>query len=214
MMPQGPFASCGGDVPFLVTGGTPPYTVLGILGGSADAFEVVPASGSMLPEGKPSVVVKPLSGATPGRYQVGIKDGSNTQRSTEFVVVEPRGCRAVTTLADILFDFNESVFRADLENNAANLDAIVALLEQQPTLVIRLDGHADPRGSRKYNLTLSQKRALAVRERLVARGIKPDRNELLAESFDRVPPCPKELGTDKCFQLRRRVEILGVMSRH
>ena len=57
----------------------------------------------------------------------------------------------------------------------AGLAALAMLLESAPDLVLRLDGYADPRGGSDDNLALSTARAEAVRERLVAAGVDPDR---------------------------------------
>jgi outer membrane protein OmpA-like peptidoglycan-associated protein len=53
------------------------------------------------------------------------------------------------------------------------LDEIAASLEAQPSIRVRVEGHTDARGSDHANLILSQQRALAIVNYLVAAGIDP-----------------------------------------
>lgn len=55
------------------------------------------------------------------------------------------------------------------------LDALAGLLQTVPRLEVQLDGYADPRGDEQHNLRLSAERAEAVRDRLVAAGVSPER---------------------------------------
>ena len=70
------------------------------------------------------------------------------------------------------------------------LRALAVLMEEAPELVLQLDGYADPRGGEGYNAELSTARAEAVRSRLVAAGVDPERifvaghGELEAETSD------------------------------
>ena len=59
-----------------------------------------------------------------------------------------------------------------------SLEALAALVGAVPELTIQLDGYADPRGSTALNSKLSMQRAEAVRERLVAAGVDPQRIEV------------------------------------
>src|SRR6056297_1526372 len=56
-----------------------------------------------------------------------------------------------------------------------SLEALATLVSAVPELTIQLDGYADPRGSAVLNSELSMQRAEAVRERLVAAGVDPQR---------------------------------------
>jgi outer membrane protein OmpA-like peptidoglycan-associated protein len=57
---------------------------------------------------------------------------------------------------------------------------VVKRLRENPTLVVKLEGHADNAGSRTQNLVLSERRAQEVRRFLVASGVKRTRIEVLA----------------------------------
>ena len=60
------------------------------------------------------------------------------------------------------------------DDSAARLKEVGHLLASMPGAQVRLEGFADPRGKTADNLTLSEKRALAVKDALVAGGIAPE----------------------------------------
>jgi len=80
--------------------------------------------------------------------------------------------RNVRKLADsvaVQFPFNS----ADLNDAAqTSLLAVVRELQQNPKLMIELEGYADPKGHRDYNVVLSQRRVEAVRRHLVKNGVE------------------------------------------
>ena len=55
------------------------------------------------------------------------------------------------------------------------LDANAALLRQNASWVVTIEGHCDERGSAEYNLALGERRALAARSYLVSLGLSADR---------------------------------------
>jgi outer membrane protein OmpA-like peptidoglycan-associated protein len=57
------------------------------------------------------------------------------------------------------------------EETARDIGVIAGVLTKSPALTVRLDGYADPRGSDELNLKLSQARAEAVRDLLLAAGV-------------------------------------------
>ncbi len=61
------------------------------------------------------------------------------------------------------------------EEAQATLDRQAAWLLQYPDIVVTIEGHADERGTREYNLALGERRAMAVKNYLVAKGVSPDR---------------------------------------
>ncbi len=70
---------------------------------------------------------------------------------------------------------------SELDTDASTrIERLAVLLEQEPTLTVRLDGYADPRGDDDYNMSLSASRADAVRDALLARGIGADRVQVQA----------------------------------
>lgn len=73
---------------------------------------------------------------------------------------------------NIYYDYNKSFIRKDA---AAELDKIVEILIDNPTMEIELGSHTDARGSENYNQSLSQKRAKAAAEYILSQGIAAHR---------------------------------------
>jgi OOP family OmpA-OmpF porin len=82
----------------------------------------------------------------------------------------------------------------EFDNNAASLkpeslsvlDGVADDLRKHPRLRVELQGHTDSRGADAYNLNLSQRRALSVRDYLVGRGVNPD--QLVAKGYGETQP--------------------------
>ncbi|WP_304191883.1 OmpA family protein, partial [Phenylobacterium aquaticum] len=68
----------------------------------------------------------------------------------------------------VYFDFDRYDIRADA---APVLGAQAQWLVRYPSVVIRIEGNADERGTREYNLALGARRANSVREFLVSHGV-------------------------------------------
>ena len=65
---------------------------------------------------------------------------------------------------------------AELDAEAQKVvEANAAVMRKYPSWIVTLEGHCDERGTAEYNLSLGEKRAMAVRTHLVALGIAPDR---------------------------------------
>jgi peptidoglycan-associated lipoprotein len=77
-------------------------------------------------------------------------------------------------------------------------------LNQIKTQRVSLEGHADQRGSREYNLALGQKRAEAVLQRLTLAGVAPAQAEPV--SFGKERPAVEGTG-EAVWAKNRRVEV-------
>jgi peptidoglycan-associated lipoprotein len=62
----------------------------------------------------------------------------------------------------------------------ANVDAVASALSAEPLNKLLIEGHCDERGTEGYNMSLGDRRALALREALVAKGVSPDRMRTLS----------------------------------
>jgi peptidoglycan-associated lipoprotein len=89
----------------------------------------------------------------------------------------------------------------------AALEAQAAWLVRHPSVPIAIEGHADEAGTARHNLEVSQRRAQAVRARLIERGVAPERIGIVAYGRERlIAECTEPIcGT----QNRRTVTILG-----
>lgn len=116
----------------------------------------------------------------------------------------------ITLAADALFDFNKATLRAE---GKAKLDEVASKLGDFKLEAIIATGHADRFGSDAYNQKLSEKRANAVKDYLVGKGV--DANRIFAEGKGETQPKTKaDECTGKkskkvidCLQPDRRVDI-------
>ena len=72
----------------------------------------------------------------------------------------------------VYFGFDSSELASEAQ---AILDRQAAFLNVNPTMVVIIEGHADERGTREYNLALGDRRAVAVRDYLLAKGLNAAR---------------------------------------
>jgi len=91
------------------------------------------------------------------------------------------------------------------EVNRAIVTAHAAYLVDHPGIPVTLEGHADERGTREYNLALGERRAKAVGQMMQALGVAADRISTTSYGEER----PLALGhNESAWQLNRRVEII------
>ena len=82
---------------------------------------------------------------------------------------DKRNVRSLSESHTVQFGFN----RAELDDKGQTaLGQLVRDLQQNPKLLVELEGYADPKGAREYNVQLSQRRVEAVRRYLVQNGIE------------------------------------------
>lgn len=86
------------------------------------------------------------------------------------------------------------------------LDAQAQWLQRYPSVTVRIEGNADERGTREYNLALGDRRANAAKNYLAARGIAPSRISVISYGKER----PVALGSDEASwaQNRRAVTVV------
>jgi len=77
----------------------------------------------------------------------------------------------------VFFDYDMSEIRDDAQ---ASLRAKVDILRASPQVQIRIEGHADERGSTEYNMALGNRRAEAVRQFLSGFGLAENRFEIVS----------------------------------
>ena len=95
------------------------------------------------------------------------------------------------------FDFDS----AELTVSArSTLNRQTAFLSSNPDLMIVIEGHADERGTREYNLALGERRASAVRDYLVAKGINAARVRTVSYGKER----PAVSGSDEAAWSKNR----------
>lgn len=104
----------------------------------------------------------------------------------------------------------ETVFYFDFDQSQVKPDAVVALrghakyLVSNPSAKVVLEGHADERGTREYNMALGERRAQAIARVLTVNGVSSSQIELVSFGEEK----PVVMGHDKSsWAQNRRVEL-------
>jgi len=126
-------------------------------------------------------------------------DGGNATASIRVTVTDPAGppmaerprttqpSEAEAAIADqfrsvlspVFFDYNESAIRGDQQGKLRRI-ADWLNLERNRSIVFRIEGNCDPRGTSEYNLGLGDRRALSIKDYLVSLGVDPGRIETVS----------------------------------
>ncbi|MDF1633677.1 peptidoglycan-associated lipoprotein Pal [Mycoplana sp. MJR14] len=104
----------------------------------------------------------------------------------------------------IFFDTDSTSIRADA---AATLDKQAQWLQRYPNYAITIEGHADERGTREYNLALGARRATATKQYLASRGVPAGRMKTISYGKEKPVAVCDDIS---CWsQNRRAVTVLG-----
>jgi peptidoglycan-associated lipoprotein len=145
------------------------------------------------PPPPPAPATPPPAAPRPAATQPTNNAANDAARQREAALAQMR-----TTMAEmVFFDYDRSDIRQDAR---AVLDRKARILRDEPTVRIRVGGHADARGSTEYNLALGSRRADAVRSYLTAAGIQGARIEIVSFGEDR----PLERGSNEAAWSRNR----------
>ena len=149
---------------------------------------------------KPAVVQpEPQMPVTPAERPVTtpVDDGSAAREAAEAARRAIEMARSVL-LQTIYFDYDSDELRSD---SRAVLDDKLRVLNANPTLRVRIDGHTDERGTDQYNLALGRRRADQAKRYLMDRGIDASRIE--TTSYGRERPAVQGTNEDAWSQNRR-----------
>ena len=111
----------------------------------------------------------------------------------------------VTYAADTFFDFDKYVIKPE---GKAKLDDLVAKTKGIALEVIIAVGHTDNIGSYEYNLKLSERRANAVKDYLVSKGIEKNRIYTEGKSFKN-PIASNSTAEGRAKNRRTEIEVVG-----
>lgn len=115
---------------------------------------------------------------------------------------EQRIATAALNTRVFYFDFDVSEFRpADRDVLTFHARDLAANSNKR----IRLEGHADERGTREYNLALGERRAEGIQNYLIVNGASRSQIEIVSYGEER--PADRA-STDRAYQQNRRVEIV------
>jgi outer membrane protein OmpA-like peptidoglycan-associated protein len=105
-------------------------------------------------------------------------------------------------LRNIYFDFDKATIKSE---SITELNKLLKVLQENPTMKVELGGHTDFKGSNEYNKTLSQKRAQAVVNWLISKGIA--KNRLTAKGYGEEVPLATNDDEEEGRELNRRTEF-------
>lgn len=115
------------------------------------------------------------------REQIRVGEADESQ---EYTLQFPLPSITVPVLIDnIFYDFDRASLRPE---SAKSLDNLVGILNENPNVTIELGSHCDYKGSKEYNIKLSQRRAQGVVDYLIAHGIEKER--LTAKGYGKEKP--------------------------
>ena len=103
----------------------------------------------------------------------------------------------------VFFGFDKYSLTAEAR---ATLEKQAAWLNKYPAVTVSLEGHADERGTREYNLGLGERRANSVKDYVVALGINPNRLKTISYGKER----PVALGSNEAAWAQNRRSVTMV----
>ncbi len=103
----------------------------------------------------------------------------------------------------VLFDYDSAAIRTDAE---ANLNKFVEFAKANDVKGVTVEGHADERGTREYNLALGDRRAVAIKRFLVGAGL--DANNMTTISYGKERPAVEGHDENAWAKNRRGVLVL------
>jgi len=121
------------------------------------------------------------------------------------------GSLDIRALDDPNSPLSNRVVYFDLDNSQLNpsdrelLGVHAQFMSQHPEISVVLEGHADERGTREYNLALGEGRAKAVQQLLLLQGVTQKQIQII--SFGEERPVARD-HNESAWRLNRRVELL------
>ena len=137
------------------------------------------------------------------------KDGGDSMSSGQQAA--PVAGPTPGTQEDLVVNVGDRVFfgldQYDLQSDArATLDRVAAWLNTNPSVTLTIEGHADERGTREYNLALGDRRATSARDYLTALGVSSGRLRTVSYGEER----PAVLGSNEASWAQNRRAVFLV----
>jgi peptidoglycan-associated lipoprotein len=150
---------------------------------------------NQLPPAPPSGADGSADGSSGGVDQGGVSGAAIPGSQAHFLMAVPSD--------RVFFDTDEFGLSAD---DRATLDAQAQYLQQYPSVSVTIEGHADERGTREYNLALGERRGNSVRNYLESRGVSSGR--MMVISWGKERPAVEGSNEQAWSQNRRAVTVL------
>ncbi len=136
--------------------------------------------------------------------------GDGRASASTFVTVVPQAREPRKWI--IFFDFDQALIRADAQDT---MQSVADAMRAEPELRLNVVGHTDAKGGENYNLNLSERRAISVRDYFTANyGVSPTRLDLIGKGEEEpIAPNTTPVGTDnpEGRQMNRRAEFVEIL---
>jgi outer membrane protein OmpA-like peptidoglycan-associated protein len=174
---------------------------IGVINNSAYTFPMF--------DGEKYSIIVEASGFAPAKYMLDPAEANSGKRVVKDIElsngsVHPDARHAVghvMRLDNLIFQVSKS--KIDPESYS-ELDLLVDMMVENPTMVVQLEGHTDYLGDPKENLKLSQQRVDAVKTYVTNKSIAKSR--VKTKAFGGLQPLSKD-NTPEAHRLNRRVEV-------
>ncbi|MBI4947853.1 MAG: PD40 domain-containing protein [Bacteroidetes bacterium] len=132
---------------------------------------------------------------------VSISDTAAYKEIDKTIPLEKINVGSKIVLRNIFHDFDQATLR---DESISEMERLVQLLSNNPTMKIELSSHTDSKGTDEYNMKLSQARAQSVVDYLISKDISKDR--LVAKGYGESQPVAAN-DTEDGRQMNRRTEF-------
>ena len=123
-----------------------------------------------------------------GNSRIAIAEKNLSDLKVMMLVLDPKDDEKVVIFGDTNFDYSKSTLNQEAETL---LEKDVQVLKDNPQINVRMAGYTSAQGSEKVNQELSEKRANAVRDYLIEKGITPERISVIG--YGRTRPAVYEV---------------------
>ncbi len=156
---------------------------------------------------KYSIIVE-ASGFAPAKYMLDPADANSERKVIKDIELSNGSAPKSTHVVGHVMRLNNLIFevgnsKIDPESYG-ELDLVVNMMKENPTMVIQLEGHTDYVGAAADNMKLSQRRVESVRSYIAGKGIAKSR--LKTKAFGGTQPLSRD-NTPEAHRLNRRVEV-------
>ncbi len=139
-----------------------------------------------------------------GYYGQGTGTTGNIQSGSLGELTPGSQAELVATIGDrVFFDFNSAQVRG---SNKETLRRQAEWLKRHPSINVTIEGHADERGTREYNIALGERRASAVRDFLISEGVSANRISTISYGKEH----PEYLGSNEAAWSKNRRAVTVV----
>jgi outer membrane protein OmpA-like peptidoglycan-associated protein len=127
---------------------------------------------------------------------------ANPKNASRTVSMRKLQVGSVSILRNIYFDFDLATFKTEAY---PELNKLLTMMQQNSALSVEIGGHTDAYGTKEVNMRLSKRRAEAVKDYLVKKGI--DARRITAVGYGKSRPLASNDDEEEGRELNRRVEF-------